>query len=61
MRKMLWGAQSAGLTILALMSTLDRQRLAPLRPVALLLFALALLFGFLAAAPFLSPFIYPLF
>ena len=43
------------------MATLVRQKLGPLRLVALLLFALALLFSFLAAAPFLSPFIYPIF
>lgn len=61
MRRLLWGAQSAMRTVSALMSTLGYQRLGALRPVALLLFALALLFAFLAAAPFLSPFVYPLF
>jgi Sec-independent protein secretion pathway component TatC len=43
------------------MSTLVRQKLGPLRVVALLLFVLALIFAFLAVAPFLSPFVYPLF
>lgn len=61
MRRLLWGAQSASRTVSALMATLVRQKLGPLRLVALLLFALALLFSFLAAAPFLSPFIYPIF
>ena len=61
MKRLLWGAQSAVSTVSALMSTLVRQKLGPLRLVALALFALALLFAFLAAAPFLSPFVYPLF
>jgi hypothetical protein len=60
-RRLLWGAQSAARTVSALMSTLARQKLAPLRVVALILFLLALVFAFLAVAPFLSPFVYPLF
>lgn len=61
MRRLLWVAQCAWLTVSALMTTLVRQKLGPLRLVALLLFALALVFSFLAAVPFLSPFVYPLF
>lgn len=61
MRRLLWGLQSAGRTVSALMKTLVRQKLGPLRVVALLLFLLALVFAFLTVAPFLSPFVYPLF
>lgn len=61
MRRLLWGVQSAWRTLTALMSALGRQRLGPLRLVAVILLALALIFAFLAAAPFLSPFVYPLF
>ena len=38
-----------------------RQKLAPLILVGALLLVLALIFGFLAFTPVLSPFIYPLF
>ena len=61
MSRLLWTAQSAAITVSALLSTLVRQRLWPLCAAALVLFALALLFAFLHASPFLSPFIYPLF
>lgn len=61
MRKLVWAVQSAGRTVSALVSTLRRQRLSPLWLVALAVFALAIVFAFLAAAPFLSPFVYPLF
>ena len=61
MKKLLWAAQSAGRTVKELVATLRRQKLTPLWLVAITVFALALVFAFLAAAPFLSPFVYPLF
>jgi len=61
MIRYLWAAQAALRTMGAVMDTLGRQRLGPVRPVAAVLLALALLFSFLAAARYLSPFIYPLF
>ncbi|MBI3552414.1 MAG: hypothetical protein HY077_07835 [Elusimicrobia bacterium] len=61
MRRLLWAAQAAASTLGALFATLRRQRLAPLAVVALVVFLLALVFAFLAAVPFLSPFVYPLF
>ncbi|MDE2490383.1 MAG: hypothetical protein KGM24_06015 [Elusimicrobia bacterium] len=61
MRRLVWGLQSAGRTLGSLFSTLRRQRLSPLAVVALVVFLLALVFAFLAIAPFLSPFVYPLF
>jgi hypothetical protein len=60
-RNPLWALQAAGRTGASLVGTLRRQRLAPLWLLALAVFALAIVFAFLAAAPFLSPFVYPLF
>lgn len=59
--KLVWAAQAAAGTLAALLATLRRQGLAALSPLTVVIFLLALLFAFLAAAPFLSPFVYPLF
>ncbi len=61
MRNFLWTLQSAVATVAAVFATLRRQGLTSLSPVALVVLLLALVFAFLAAAPFLSPFVYPLF
>jgi hypothetical protein len=60
-RRLLWAAQSAALTLRSLLSTLRRQGLSRLALLALVLAVLALLFSFLSTIPFLSPFLYPLF
>lgn len=47
--------------IVSLFAALYRQKLLSMILVAILLLALTVLFHFLAVAPVLSPFIYPLF
>ena len=61
MKRLLWKIQAAGRTLRALLKTSSLQRVTPLRIVVLIVFLLALLFAFLSATSFLSPFIYPLF
>jgi hypothetical protein len=56
-----WAVSAAFQTLAATLATLRRQGLGPVAVLALLVFLLALIFAFLAAAPFLSPFVYPLF
>jgi hypothetical protein len=60
-RRLVWAVQAAGSTCAALVGTVRRQRLGALWLVAVAVFVLAIVFAFLAAAPFLSPFVYPLF
>lgn len=54
-------ARSLAQTFLALGAALRSQRLGSVSLFAYVIFFLALLFGFLAFVPILSPFVYPLF
>ena len=54
-------ARSVFITLSSLISTFRQQRLARVSWLAVIIFALALIFAFLAFAPILSPFVYPLF
>ena len=48
-------------SIRSILVVFSRQKMGPLAFLAILIFFLALFFGFLAFMPLLSPFVYPLF
>ncbi|MBI3548921.1 MAG: hypothetical protein HY078_07780 [Elusimicrobia bacterium] len=52
---------AAALTFRALLGTFRQQRIGSVSWFSVIIFLLAVLFAFLAAAPILSPFVYPLF
>ena len=61
LRSPFYAAQSAFLTFRSLTDAFRQQGLGWTLWLAMIIFVLALIFAFLAFAPILSPFVYPLF